>query len=469
MKKKIYYALFGIIIALAIFSIAACEEEIPDTPEVTDDDGITIGVRILSSYVLRGGNVQCIATVVGTTNKDVTWSIDEENKHQGTTITVNPVNRQVMLNVADDETLGTITIRAASKEDPNRSGTAKVPVPVPQINNVKISLLEPWVVPWANVVDVGLGGEIEFTAEAVGKDFSRDAITWLIEGEGKNAGTTITGITYKDNGIEISEGQLKVASGETLTSFKVQAFSRWDQSIIGEVTVNVREPTLKGVELTGPWGIAAGSSGKYKTIITGTGKVNQEVDWEIERMSYSIYRAAHDYAAEKVDGVWVTVKPEDIDEDKFESYFWTGNFGGNELNVRLGDTMTVTNKLLGTPARAITWRNTGEKGENGFIFEPIPIQYDPVTRAVTYNICDELGGPTGEDLNTELDPKTLDPFVSGTAMGGDGTFSVDGQEVYGAVKVTATPKAAPALKKEMEIEISYSGTMEPPTPSPVSH
>ncbi|MDR0486860.1 MAG: hypothetical protein LBG91_01300 [Treponema sp.] len=454
-KNKIYCALFGIIFALAVFS---CVEPEPDTPEETDGE-ITIGVRILSLVVLRGGNAQCMATVTGTTNKDVTWSIDDENKHQDTEIKVNPANRQVMLYVAEDETLTTITIRASSKEDPNRSGAATVPVPVPEINGVEISLLEPWVVPWQNVVDVGPGGEIEFTAKAVGKDFSRDAITWLIDDNGKNTSTTITGTTFTDDGKVISQGQLKVASGEVLQSFKVQAFSKWDESKIGEVTVNVKEPTLKGAELTGPWGIAAGSSGKYKAIITGTGKVDQEVDWEILRMSYSIFRADHKDP----------LSPEEVAKYGLDPdyEYGTGNWGGDELNVRLGATgITVTKG--GELTWAITWRNTGIKYDHGYIFEAVPIQYDPDTRAVTYNVCDELGGPTGEDLNTDYNWKTLDPFVSGTAMGGDGTFSVDGQEVYGAVIVSATPRADPSLKKEMEIEISYTGVMEPPTPSPVS-
>jgi hypothetical protein len=409
--------------------------------------------------------------VKGTTNKSIKeWSIVEENKHVDTVITINEANGQVMLRVADDETLETITVRAVSKEDPEKSGTVKVTVPVPQINNVEISLLEPWVVPWLNVVDVGPGGEIEFTAKAVGKDFSRDAITWLIDGDGKNAGTTITDSTFTVDGTVISQGQLKVASGEILTSFKVQAYSRWDESKIGEVTVNVKEPVLLGANLNGPLGLAVGSGGKYKMIITGTGKVNQDVDWEIQRMSYSVHIGMH---LDHLTPAQVTAHGLDPAGE-----YWRGNYGEYHLDVRFSDTgIIVTNKLHGDPMPAITWRNTGiifsdpDEGEKGFIFKEVPIEYVLNDRKIIFNnahelytvIEDEVTG-VETDITAEYDWKTLNPFMPGTVIAEDGTLSVDGGEVWGTVKITATPIADPSLIKEMEIEISTNFVPSPPQP-----
>jgi len=78
-----------------------------------------------TANVAKGATQTFTATVTGTNNpaKTVTWSIDQTGKNAGTTI-----NTSGFLTVAAAETLTSLTVRATSKVDTAKSGTATVTV-----------------------------------------------------------------------------------------------------------------------------------------------------------------------------------------------------------------------------------------------------------------------------------------------------------------------------------------------------
>jgi hypothetical protein len=293
---KNMFKLLGIILVTMIaFSTTNCKNNSGIGPE--EPEGITVEARIDASIpsVLRGERAPFSAAVKGTSDKTVTWSIGEEDRHPETDIATDPATGQTWLKVSEDEQRETLTIRAVSNADPSRSGEIIVTIPIPQIDAIEISLPTPWVVPWLKKVDVGQGGEIEFVAKVIGKNFIREAITWAIDNESKHNGTTII---PDANGV----AQLHVAQAEGLTFFKVQAVSKWDDSIIGEVTVTVQEPTATGVFIYDDKGkeitnnldtakkIKQATSETFYAVVTGTGKVNQNVIWEMERLSYKVFQ-----------------------------------------------------------------------------------------------------------------------------------------------------------------------------------
>ena len=89
-------------------------------PSIT---GVTVSPA--NTSVGRGGTQGFAATVLGTGNhsQDVTWSIDQANRHAQTSITPDGV-----LSVATAEILTMLTVRATSTIDASRSGTASVTI-----------------------------------------------------------------------------------------------------------------------------------------------------------------------------------------------------------------------------------------------------------------------------------------------------------------------------------------------------
>jgi len=90
-------------------------------PTVT---GVTVSPATV--YVTRGSSQSFSATVMGTNNpsQDVTWSVLGATHTSGTAI-----NSRGVLNVSASERLGTIQVKATSKEDANKTGVATVYIP----------------------------------------------------------------------------------------------------------------------------------------------------------------------------------------------------------------------------------------------------------------------------------------------------------------------------------------------------
>ncbi|MDR2701545.1 MAG: hypothetical protein LBB72_03855 [Spirochaetaceae bacterium] len=418
---------FRIALAAAIVSVmAGCDNGPGDVIPPDEPAAITVQVRLNSSdpKVLRGGEVTFLVSVKGTTDKAVTWSIDEEGKHRDTRIHTN-AEGVAYLFVAENEALETLTVRATSNTDPDKSGTVTVIIPIPFVDKVEISLREPWVIPWQEKVDVGPGGTIEFTAKVIGKDFISDAInaiTWSIDNADKSEATTIT---IDNNGV----AQLRVAQNETLASFKVQAVSKWDADKIGEVTVTVKEPTVTGVvifdqrgnnitsDLKNPRKIKTADSESFRAVVTGTGKIDQAVTWKIERLTYLISL--------------LDIRPNDKGE-------YLSGWGSLDLEIDLDDETAEYN----------TWYWTGEETDNYFlIYEPKPVERIPGSREIKVWFTDDAG---------ENEQKTLKPAAGTTGIDQDGKLTVNGQELFGKFRLTVVSSANSTVKKEIIIQVDSS-------------
>ena len=130
MKKNFLPA--GIIALAAVigFSIIGCGSDdssnTQEQPVVTGQPTVTsVTVSPAAPNVVKGGSQTFTAAVAGTNNpaQTVTWSIDQTNKNEGTSISAGGV-----LTVAAAETLALLTVRAVSTADTSKSGTAAVTI-----------------------------------------------------------------------------------------------------------------------------------------------------------------------------------------------------------------------------------------------------------------------------------------------------------------------------------------------------
>jgi hypothetical protein len=100
------------------------QEQSAAAPTITN-----VAVNPATTSVARGGSRQFTVTVSGTDNaayQTVAWSIETSGAAAGTFI-----DGTGRLTVASDETLPTLTVKAASTIDPGKSGTATVTVTAP--------------------------------------------------------------------------------------------------------------------------------------------------------------------------------------------------------------------------------------------------------------------------------------------------------------------------------------------------
>jgi hypothetical protein len=433
--------LFGI--AVIVFLFTACDNEPDNNTGPEEPEGIIVKIILDASSpeVFRGGKLSLTASVIGANNKTVIWYIDDEDRHEDTDI------KDGWLNVSEDERLETLTIRAVSNENPEKSDSKNITIPVPEVTDVAISLLEPWVSPWENIIDVGPGGEMEFTAKAHGENFIRDAISWSIKGTDLAEGTGID-----------EDGKLTVSKNETEhRTFTVQAVSKWDESKIGKVTVTVQEPTVTGVAIydknnkevtnnkNNPRKVKTADSETFRAVVTGTGKVAQDIIWEIERISYKF---------------WVdTVNVLTVNGNSY----WTDGWGEEPFEIGVDGETDVLEM----------WCTNGDSyPETGTLkFEKRPIERIPGSKDIyiwkkEIVIDDSYINDEGIEIATESHfesvKKKLEPMVNGTGFK-DGTFTVSGLEVFGKFRLTATAKNS-IMKKEIIVEVDSSTDIDQEIP-----
>ena len=250
----------ALVVTLA-FSMMACGDILSPAQTVTS---VLVGDQ--TQTVARGGTHTFNATVVGTNTppQAVFWTIDEAGRHPQTTIG----RYNGVLNVAVDETLETLTVRATSAFNTAISGVATVTIPVPTVYSVTVD--------GPATVDIERGGTQVFTATVIGTNSPPQTVTWSIVETGISSQTTIG----PDNGL------LAVATDENLTRLTIRATSTFNPEVSEIVNVNVTPPTgiptVTGVVVT-PGIISIERNGTYTFVatVTGNNAPEQTVTWSI--------------------------------------------------------------------------------------------------------------------------------------------------------------------------------------------
>jgi len=256
------------VLAAVIGLMAACEEPAPDPEPVVER--VTVNGN---SVIVKGESATFTATVTGTnlSEKDmnVTWSIDQTDVNQGTSI-----NSSGKLTVAAGESRSSLRVRATSTTDDSVSGTKTVsiqnPAQFPVVSGVSID---------PKNTTVQKGGNFTFTATVTGTNLAEEdkTVAWSIEQTNKNAGTSID-----------SAGKLTVAAAETLATLTVKAVSDFDDTQFDTATVTVQNPppVVSGVSIDPKnTTVQKGGNRTFTATVTGTNLAEEDktVSWSIEQ------------------------------------------------------------------------------------------------------------------------------------------------------------------------------------------
>ncbi|MCL2294671.1 MAG: SUMF1/EgtB/PvdO family nonheme iron enzyme [Spirochaetes bacterium] len=264
MKNKAKCFLGLVAIAAIIALIAACAN--PAGPSDHYDlmtTTLVTGVIVTGkSYVLVGTSKEFTAIVHGTGNppQGVTWTL-EGHSHEETTLSGIGV-----LFVHEDETAGTLTVRAASIHTPARYGTATVtviddPAQMPTVTGVTVN---------PSTATVNRGGSQTFTAQVDGANNPQQDVTWAVESG--VAGTIINN----------ASGLLTVAANETAVSLTVRATSMLDTTISGTAVVTVPQPTVTGVTINpSTAAVNRGGNQTFTATVAGDNNPPQDVTWTV--------------------------------------------------------------------------------------------------------------------------------------------------------------------------------------------
>ncbi|MDR3113887.1 MAG: hypothetical protein LBU25_00005, partial [Treponema sp.] len=204
-----------------------------------------------TAKVIRGDTQQFTAKVevTGDLATTVTWTVEGAGK-AGTTI-----SDAGLLTVATDETAPSLTVKAASTVDSAKFDTATVTVDAGLVSKVTVSPKAP---------TLGAGGTQQFTAKVDVTGGLAQTVTWSVEGEGKQVGTTIT-----------DAGLLTLDKDETVTPLTVRATSTADPAKFDTATVTVNAALVSKVTVD-PESIAL-APGKTQQFTA-----NLAVTWTVE-------------------------------------------------------------------------------------------------------------------------------------------------------------------------------------------
>ena len=111
MKKVIFFGLIGMLLVLNI----GCGQD-------EDTDGLTVTISPSSANVIVAQTQQFTATVTGTSNTAVTWSVESDSTH-------GEIDSAGLYTAPETQpSPSTTTVRATSVADPSKSGTAQVTI-----------------------------------------------------------------------------------------------------------------------------------------------------------------------------------------------------------------------------------------------------------------------------------------------------------------------------------------------------
>jgi hypothetical protein len=261
--KKIFIGLMVLILSIAFFACGNPAGGEKDPPKATVT---SVTVSPPTQTVEKSGTYQFSTIVEGENNpaQTVMWNIEADSAKNAATTIVNG-----LLTVATDEINDTFTIRATSTVDTTKSGTAIVNIVAagtPIVYSVTISPSTPVVV---------IGGNTQLSAAVIGKNDPAQTVTWSIETDDTNAGTTVD-----------ANGKLTVAAEETLRTLTVKATSTEDAEKSGTVIVSIYPedelPTVTSVTVNpSNQNVARGGNYTFEAEVEGENNPILTVDWSI--------------------------------------------------------------------------------------------------------------------------------------------------------------------------------------------
>ncbi|MCR4668563.1 MAG: cell wall-binding repeat-containing protein [Clostridia bacterium] len=191
----------------------------------------SVAVSSSSEYGHTGSTVTFEAEVKGTAPHEVTWSLYGSNS-TGTKLVEGDSNSGISLEIAEDETAETLTVRATSVYDLEKYGEATIKIAESEaIYSVSV---------YADEESCLKGSGVWLSAYVEGD--ADKSVIWSISGNSSDS----TCLRDEDD----QEAYLFISDDETSDRITVRATSVFDPSKYGEDSVTVVHPVVDSVEIT---------------------------------------------------------------------------------------------------------------------------------------------------------------------------------------------------------------------------
>jgi len=202
-----------------------------------------------------GGSQQFIATVTGSTNTSITWSVTGTGCTGASCGTISNTGRYTAPGIVPSQ--ADVTVTATSAADTSKAASASVTIIPPVAVSVSPSTIQ-----------VVSGGHQQFTATITGSQ--NTGVTWSLSGSGCS-GSSCGSIT--STGLYTAPGTIPNPA-----QVKVIATSGTDSTKSGSATVSIIAPVVVTITPTSAT-IAIGGQQQFETKVTGS--TNMTVDWSV--------------------------------------------------------------------------------------------------------------------------------------------------------------------------------------------
>jgi hypothetical protein len=222
-----------------------------------------------STSVTLGTTSQYAATVAGSTETEVTWSVEGVAGGNAAVGTISATGLYTA--PAKSSNTGTVTITAASVADSSKSQSLAVnliaPPPTPPAPVVSVTL--------SGAASVMLGNSSKYAAMVTGS--TNTGVIWTvngIQGGGAAVGTISTSGVYKAPAKQPQPSTVKITATSAADNSKAQ-------TLAVAITTPPPAPSSPTVtlSLSGPSSVTLGATGQFKAAVTGG--TNTAVNWSV--------------------------------------------------------------------------------------------------------------------------------------------------------------------------------------------
>ncbi|HEX2950038.1 MAG TPA: hypothetical protein VHV83_10830 [Armatimonadota bacterium] len=307
------------------------------TVTVTDNaGGITVTVSPTTADVPINGVQHFTATVTGTSNTDVTWSVSEPDGGEICNLG----------NYMAPSEPGIFHVVATSVADPSKFGVAEVNVTDQPISGISVSITP-------SQATIPINSNLQLTATVAGT--TNTAVNWYV---------------WEENGGTVDQNGLYTAPGITGT-FHVLAYSAEDPNIgaVARITITDEEtPAVTGVTLdTNSITLSPNGTHQFTAIVSATGSASTDVTWSItEGSSGESITQGGFYTAPSTTGVYHVKATSTFDPTKYASATITVSTNqSGDISVTVSpqyatvshnNTKQFTATVNGTTDQQVTWR-----------------------------------------------------------------------------------------------------------------
>jgi Fe-S cluster assembly iron-binding protein IscA len=225
------------------------------TASVTVIPPVAVTVSPSTAQVLTGASRQFTATITGSSNTTVSWSLAGSGCTGAACGTISSAGLYTA--PSSVPTPPQISVTATSEADPTKSATASVTIIPPVAVTVSPSIAQ-----------VITGGHQQFTATVTGS--SNTAVLWSLAGSGCTG--TACG-TISSTGLYIAPASAPVPNQVTITATSVADGTKSAHatvSIVGPVSISIAPVSAQ---------VVIGSSRQFSTTVSGTSNIN--VSWSV--------------------------------------------------------------------------------------------------------------------------------------------------------------------------------------------